>query len=134
MSPEQLLGELEGEGKVVVADLEAGTGTLLRLPPGQADVVLVVAQPTAKAIEVATRAARIAANRGARVVVVANRVHGDDDLAALHSRFADHELVAVPDDPAVLRADRDGEAPLDAAPDSPAMLALVDLADRLDPS
>ena len=33
--------------------MEAGVGTLLRLQPGQADVVLVVAEPSAKAIEVA---------------------------------------------------------------------------------
>jgi len=38
--------------------LEAGVATLLRLQPRQADLIIVVAQPIAKAIEVARRAAR----------------------------------------------------------------------------
>jgi CO dehydrogenase nickel-insertion accessory protein CooC1 len=126
-----LLGELEGEGRFVIGDLEAGTGTLLRLLPGQVDAVLVVAQPAAKAMEVTRRAARIAENRGARVYVVANRVRDDDELAAVRTAAGEHELVVVPEDPAVLAADRDGLAPLDVAPDSPAARALIALAELL---
>ncbi len=68
-----MLGELEAERSIVIGDLEAGVGTLLRLQPGQADLVIVVAQPTAKAIEVARRAVEIASSR-ARVLLIANRV------------------------------------------------------------
>jgi len=131
VSPEQLLGELEYEGRIVVAALEAGVGTLLRLRPGQADVVLVVAQPTAKAIEVARRAVEIAASR-ARVIVIANRVHGEADVALIRTGVGwDGELVAVPDDPGVARADEEGEAAIDVASDGPAVLALEALARRL---
>ena len=128
-----MLGELEGEGRFVVGDLEAGVGTLLRLHPGQADVVLVVAQPTAKAIEVARRGLEIASSRAARVILVANRVDGDADVATIRdgAGWPDGELVAVPDDPEVARADEDGVAPVDAAPESPAVLALSELAQRL---
>ena len=131
MSPQQLLGELEEDGSIVVADLEAGTGTILRLDPGQADVVLVVAQPTAKAIDIAARAARTAANRGVPVIAVANRVRGDEDVAAVRAALGDHELVAVPDDEGIARADREGSAPIDVAPDGPGVRALVGLAGRL---
>jgi CO dehydrogenase nickel-insertion accessory protein CooC1 len=127
-----LLRELEDEaGAVVVGDLEAGTGTMLRLQEGQADVALVVAQPTQKALAVARTAARIAGSRGARVVVVANRVRDDDDVALIRDALADHELVVVPDDPAIARADEDGVAPLDAAPEAPGTRAIVALAERL---
>jgi len=126
-----LLRELEGEGRTVVADLEAGVGTVLRLQPGLADVVLVVAQPTAKAIEVARRAIQIATSRG-RVMLIANRVTADADVALIRNgtEWAE-ELVVVPDDPAVGRADEDGVAPIDAAPDAPAVQALQELARRL---
>jgi len=43
-----LLGELELNGRVVLCDMEAGLGTVSRILPGQLDVVVVVAEPTAK--------------------------------------------------------------------------------------
>jgi CO dehydrogenase maturation factor len=131
VSPEQLLGELDGRAAFVVADLEAGTGTVLRLKPGAADVALIVAQPTAKAIDVAARAARTARNRETRVVLVANRVGGDADVEAIRSAVPHDALVAVPDDPGVERADREGAAPIDAAPDGPAVRAVEALAREL---
>ncbi len=119
---------MEGRRQTVIGDLEAGVGTLLRLQPGQADVVLVVAQPTAKAIAVARRALEIAAGR-ARAVLVANRVCDDADVEMIREGTGwDGELVAVPDDPGVARADEAGRAPFDVAPDGPAVGALRQLA------
>ena len=134
MSPEQLLGELESNGRVVVCDLEAGIGTLLRLQEGQVDVAVVVAQPTAKSIEVARRAVRIAARR-TRVVVVANRVRDEEDLELIRSQVEGaEELVVVPDDPDIARADEEGQAPIDVAPGAPGTRAIVELAARLAPA
>ena len=116
---------------MVLGDLEAGTGTLLRLKPGAVDVVLVVAQPTAKAVDIAGRAVRIAASRGAQVLVVANRVRDDAEPARVQAAVGDHEVVAVPDDPAILRADQEGLAPIDLDPDGPGVRAMLDLAERL---
>ena len=131
MSPEQLLGELEGEGQVVVGDLEAGVGTVLRLQPGMADAVVVVAQPTAKSIDIAARATRIAASREVEVLVVANRVRDDHDLALIREAFGEHEIFVVPDDPAILRADQEGLAPIDVDGDAPGVAAIGALAERL---
>jgi len=131
VSPEQLLGELEGEGRIVIGDLEAGTGTLLRLGEGAVDTAVVVAQPTVKALEVARRAVEVAATRAGRVVVVANRARDDEDVALVRALAGEHEVVAVPDDPSVLAADRDGAALTDVAPDSPAARAVEALAERL---
>lgn len=123
-----MLGELEGEREFVVGDLEAGTGTVLRLTEGLVDVVLVVAQPTAKALDVAARAARTAARRGIPVVVLANRVRDEEDAAAVRAALGGHEIVTIPDDPGVLEADRQGLAPIDVAPEGPAVRALVEVA------
>ena len=115
----------------MLGDLEAGTGTLLRLRPGAADVVVVVAQPTAKAVDIAGRAVRIAASREARVLVVANRVRDEADLEQVRTVAGEHEVVAVPDDPAIRAADVEGVAPLDAAPDAPGVRALAAVAERV---
>jgi len=133
VSAEQLLGEVEGgDGQIVVGDLEAGIGTVLRLQEGQADVIVVVAQPTAKSLEVARRALELAPERAPRVIVVANRVRDDEDLAVIHAALGeDHEYVIVPDDEAIAEADREGRAAIDVDPDSAGVRALIDLADRL---
>ncbi len=119
-------------GSTVLCDMEAGFGTVLRLQPGQIDVVLVVAEPTAKAMDVAARAARVAERRAARVIVVANKVRGDEDVESIRTAVGAYDLVSVPADAAVEQADRDGVAPIDLAPDSPAVRALVELARHLE--
>ncbi len=126
-----MLGELEADGKVIVSDLEAGLGTLLRMERGHADVVLVIAEPSAKSIETARRAAEIASER-AGVIVVANRVRDDSDLDAITSALAGHEVAVVPEDPAITRADRQGLAPLDADPAAPGVEAITGIAQRLE--
>lgn len=130
MSPEQLLGELEGNGRIVIFDMEAGLGTVTRVKPGGLDVLLVVAEPSAKGIDVARRAALIGASR-ARVIVIANRIREAADLDAIQAAFPQHELVVVPEDPTIARADRDGVAPIDLDPGSPGVRALIDLAGSL---
>ena len=125
-----MLGELEGKEEILICDMEAGVGTVLRMEKGDADVVLVVADPSAKSIEVARRAAEIAAER-ARVIVVANRVRDEADLEAMRAGLGAHELVEVPEDPAVAHAEREGLAPIDVDPDAPAMRALRELGERL---
>ena len=133
VSPESLLRELQADDMVVVGDLEAGVGTVLRLQEGDADVVVVVAQPTAKALEVARRATELAAGKAPRVVVVANRVRGPEDVALVRAAVGPCELVAVPDDAVIAEADRDGRAPIDLGAGSPGVAALVALARELCP-
>jgi len=130
-----LLGSVEFGESAVIADLEAGIGTLSRLAEQRVDAVLVVVEPTPKSIEVGTRAVQLAKEKAfGRVVVVASRVRGDDDMAVIRTAFPDQEVVAIPDDPAIVDADRKGVAPLDSHPDAPAVLALVELAHSLVPA
>jgi CO dehydrogenase maturation factor len=118
--------------EAVVADLEAGVGTMLRMGTGSVDVAVVVVEPSAKSIEVGRRLVELARERRVpRVVVVANRVRGDDDVARLRAEFPEVEIRPVPDEPAVVEADRKGLAPLDLAPEAPGILALRNLAESL---
>jgi len=131
LSPEQLLGSAEFGEAVVIADLEAGIGTLTRLEEGAIDAVVVVVEPTPRSLEVGARAAEQARKKSVgRVLVVANRTRAED-LPAVQAAFPDDEVVVVPDDPAVVAAERAGFAPLDTAPDAPAVVALLGLADSL---
>jgi CO dehydrogenase maturation factor len=131
VSPEGLLNELESEGMIIIGDLEAGIGTVLRLQEGQADVVVVVAQPTAKSLDIARRAVEMAGDKSTRTIVVANRVRDDEDLAVIRAAVGDCEMVVVPDDAAIALADREGLAAIDVDQDSPGVRAIIGLAERL---
>lgn len=126
-----MLGQLEGAGRVLIADLEPGVGNLTRMAPHSLDVVLVVVEPTPKSIEVAQRAAAIAAEREIGPVrFVANKVRDAGDLARLRAALA-ASLFVVPEDRSVLDADRDGVAVLDRSPDTAAVAAIRALASEL---
>ncbi len=129
-----MLGSVDFGDVTVIADLEAGIGTLTRLSEQRVDAVLVVVEPTPKSIEVGIRAADLAREKAlGRVIVVASRIRNEGDLAVVAKAFPDHEVVPIPDDPAIVKADRDGVAPLDTAPEAPAVRALVELAEDLLP-
>lgn len=132
VSPEQLLGQFSVGDGVIVADLEAGLGTAMRLGDGAVDVVIVVVEPTATSLDVGRRAADLVQERSlGRLVLVANRVRDAADLARVRAAFPGSEPVVVPEDQAIAAAERLGVAPMDAAPDAPAVRALVGLAETL---
>ena len=123
---------------MLVADLEAGITNLNRMGPGSVDLVLIVVEPTPKSIEVAQRAAAIAAERKVGPVrFVANKMRGPDDIAFLTASLGDaltRSYTLVPEDPGVHDADRDGVAVLDRAPNGPAVRAIAALAAELVPA
>lgn len=119
---------------MVIADFEAGIGTITRLGDQKVDVVLVVVEPTPKSLEVGTRAAALARDKSlGRVVVVASRVRDEADLDVVRAAFPGYEIAPVPDDPAIVQADRLGISPLDMAEAGPAVQALARLAEGLIP-
>jgi CO dehydrogenase maturation factor len=131
VTPDRMLRELDTAGRAVLGDLEAGIGVLSRMEAGSVDVVLVVTNPTLKSIEVARRAIETAVARECRVLVVANRVQGDEDVEAIRAGLGDHEIAVVPEDPAIARADAEGLAPLDVDADGPGVRAILALGERL---
>jgi len=130
-----LLGQLTAVHATVVADFEAGIGTVMRLADGSVDVVIVVVEPTATSLDVGRRAADLVRERSlGRLVVTANRVRDDDDLVRVRAAFPGREVAVVGDEVAIVAAERHGLAPLDEAPDAPGVRALVSLAETLLPS
>lgn len=115
---------------MIVADFEAGIGTMIRLPDQAVDIVIVVVEPTAKSIEVASRAAGLARERGvSKLFVVANRLADDADAARVLDRLQGERVLQVPEDPAVGDADRTGSGVMEGAADGAAVAALRQLAD-----
>jgi len=111
----------------VVADLAAGTRQPMFGWANFARIVVVVADPTAKSLLAARRLVRA----GVGTHVVANRVQDERDLAAIQHAVTLPLLGWVPYDASVSDAERTGVAPIDAAPNAPAVRAIGDLAARL---
>lgn len=132
VSPEQLLRDLESDN-VVIADLEAGVGTLSRMPDNGVDALLVISEPSMKSMGVARVVIDLAAERHpqTKVIVVANRVRSDSDANSMRDTLG-VEVVTVPEDPAITAADREGSAPIDTDPNAPAVVAVARLADILE--
>lgn len=118
----------------MVADFEAGLGTLSRMRPGQIDRFLLVAEPTAKSLEVARRARTMIRDGDlGRAHFVANRVATDADERRLELELGADDVTIVPDDPEVRAADARGRAPFDVCPAAPAVTRLRELAASLLP-
>lgn len=93
---------------------------------------VVVVQPGSQSGLTARRVARIARmRRNAEAVFVANRVTSDDDVALVEKMVGEPVFAAVPVDPDVAAAERTGVAPIDHAPDAPAIRAIGDLVEKL---
>ena len=134
-----LLAEiLSSEADITVVDMEAGlehlsrSGGTLR----HVDHLLVIVEPYAKAVETARRTLALAEELGIpRTSIVASKVRDAEELALI-SRFCVEtgaDLIAVvPYDDAVRLADREGLAPMDAAPDSAMVRSVAALAAQLD--
>ena len=115
-----------------MADLEAGIGTLTRLPENAVEHTLVIVEPTPRSIDVGMRAVQVATERSqGHITIVANKVASDEDDARVRSTFADHDVVTVPADPVVVAADRKGISPIDLDADAPAISAIRRLVDQL---
>lgn len=128
-----MLGLVTPEDTIVVADFEAGIGTLTRLGEAKVDAVVVVTDATVKSMEVAARAAAVAEEQtSGPIVIVANRVVNDEDRASVERTLEGRTVLVVPDDEAIPAADRADVAPLDAAPEAPAVRKLRELAPLLE--
>jgi CO dehydrogenase maturation factor len=128
----QFFADLPSDGRVVLADLEAGLSDLVWAHPGSDDVVLVVSEGSAKSLEVAERGCRLAEQMGVRRIIgVANRAISDDEGRQLAERLGIQRVFVVPEDPEIEKADQLGIAAVDHDPDSTAMTAVAVLAAAL---
>ncbi len=126
-----MLRELERSDEFVIADLEAGVGNLNRMAANSVDALFIIVEATPKSIEVAQRAVAIAAERQvAPVRVIANKIRSDADVQMIRAALG-VDVIEVPEDPAVLAADRDGRSVVDTAPRGQAVSILSTVAAAL---
>lgn len=117
---------------VIVADLEAGIGTLTRLEDKSVDATVVVVEPTPRSMDVAARAIAVAGDRSqGRIILAANKVADAEDERRIRDAFPDQEVLVVPVDPVIETADRKGLSPVDVDPASDAVSAIESLAELL---
>ena len=127
---QQILEDLPAHGWSVVGDLPGGTRQPFYGWGRFADVVVVVAEPTASSLLCARRLAGLA-RPGVRVVAAASKTRTAGDAAAVALRTGLPLAGAVPYDPAVTAAERVGRAVVDTDPRSSAVVAIRSLVDRL---
>lgn len=118
----------------LVGDLPAGTRQPFFGWASYAQVFLVVVEPTVKSVMSARRLAKMADPTGRKpgahtpeVLAVVNKATTTDDAAALARRTGLEVVGVVPADDTLAQVERDGGAPIDIAPDSPAVRAVASL-------
>jgi CO dehydrogenase maturation factor len=120
-----IMDRFRGEGWTVVADLAAGTRQPYSGWVGFASTVIVVADPSAKALLSARRLLSVATH------VVANKIRTPGDLKAVTDAVPLPLLAAIPYDETLAESERRGLAPIDVVPDAPAVRAVAELARKL---
>ncbi|HYF28286.1 MAG TPA: AAA family ATPase [Baekduia sp.] len=116
------------DADVCILDTEASPEHLTRGTARYADEMLVVVEPYFKSLETGRRMAALARDLGIeRVALIANKIRDDRDLEAVRLFAQRHELElagVVPFDAGMQDAERAEQAPLDFAPDAPAVAAI----------
>ncbi len=124
-----------GENEVCLLDTEASPEHLSRGTTMYAETMLCVVEPYYKSLETGRRMAALGVDLGLpRIALVANKIRDERELEAV-STFAERNNLeiagVIPFDGALPDAERAESSPLDFAPDSPAVLAITELAERV---
>lgn len=129
----QIIADLPVDGWNLVGDLPGGTRQPFFGWGNFADTILVVVDPTAKALLTGRKLARLAQAKHApeRIYAVVNRVRTGSDVDDVTDRTGLEVIGAVPWDDDFGAAERAGRAPLDAVPGSAAVAAVKRLVDAV---
>lgn len=117
---------------VAILDMEAGIEHLGRGTARGVDAFVVVIEPGGRSVQTAGAVSKLAADLGVtRIVAVANKVRGAEDLAFVREALGEIELLGVlPDSDAVRAADRLGKPPIGVDDDFDS--ALLGIAEKLE--
>lgn len=110
----------------LIGDLPAGARQTAEDWAPYARTYLVVVQPTVQSALTGRRVARLARlqSPAAQIAFVANRVVSDGDVPHIESWIGEPVFASLPADEELAAAERLGVAPIDHAPDSPAIEAM----------
>ena len=116
----------------VVGDLPGGTRQPFAGWGDYAHTFIVIVEPSAKSLLAARRLANLArGGRSTKVVGVANKVSDAGDIDLVRARSGLEVIASIPWDEALADAERHAKAPIDYAPESPAVRAVESLVARL---
>lgn len=132
MAFRQIVAELPDDRWDVIGDLPGGTRQPFFGWGRFARTVVIVAEPTAASLLSARRLTRLALDRAApeRLVAVASKVRAAGDADMVAERTGLEVIGSVPWDPTFAGAEQRGMAPIDGAPDCPAVSAVQSLVDQ----
>lgn len=117
--------------EVLILDTEAGVEHLGRKTAEKFDLMLVLVEPSAKAVEVANRIQELAKQIGIkRVLAVGNKIASKEQEKFLSENLGMEILGTIPFDDAVQRCDMAGK-PLSESRDSKALGAIKEIAARV---
>jgi CO dehydrogenase maturation factor len=117
----------------IVGDLPAGPRHLAAGFSPYASVYVVVVEPTSQSAMTGRRVARLARGPlGADVIFVASKIAGPEERRRVERLLGEPVDFETPADPAVAEAERRHVAVIDAAPDSPVVRAVEQLADTIE--
>ena len=118
----------------VIGDLPGGTRQAFTGWGSWANTILIVVEPTAKSLLSGRRLANMAnldPENPKRVMVVASKVREDGDVEMIAKGVGLEVIASVPWDEELAEAERRQLAPIDFAPDCPAVRAVESLVERL---
>ena len=129
----QIIRDLPDDRWNVIGDLPGGTRQAFSGWGDYARTVLIVVEPTAKSLLTARRLARLALDEAhpRRLVAVATKVREAGDAETIADRTGLEVVVSIPWDEALAEAEQKMAAPIDMAPDSPAVQAVESLVDQM---
>ena len=120
---------------ICILDTEASPEHLSRGTAKYADTMLLVVEPYFKSLETGRRMAALANDLGLeRVALVANKIRDEHELEAVREFATQHDIEiagVVPFDDSMPGAERARAAPLDYAPEAPAVTAIAQIAQGL---
>lgn len=132
------LGEISSKptsDRHVIVDMEAGLEHLSRGTGRHVSRIVAVLEPYYRSMETARNVVSLANDLGVTdVVVLANKVRDVQDRDAINAFCMAHNMNligSIPFDLALANVEREGGAPIDAIPDSPAVMAIIGLAEAL---
>jgi CO dehydrogenase nickel-insertion accessory protein CooC1 len=117
----------------IIGDLAAGPRHIVFELAPYANTFVLMVEPSWKSALTARRLATLIRSRpGPAILPVASKVREPEDRDLVESMLGAPVAATIPVDPAIRLAERTGLAPLDYAPDSPAMRGIESLADALE--
>ena len=125
----------ERQEDVCILDTEASPEHLSRGTAQYADAMMLVVEPYFKSLETGRRMAALAKDLGLeRVVLIANKIRGEEDLDAVREFAEGNDLAVggvIPFDERMQGAERAGKSPFDFDPEAPAVAAIEKVAVEL---